>query len=234
MASVGQKNTTHNEEESIDFLENDIPIPGQNYVCLSFVSPESCIKDKHTFMMYNFMKNNHDFSGTFDEFKKSYDDYVANDEDKLQTAYNNSTDFTTSVRGLKVRGVYESMVEAKYRAKQLQRKDPHFNVFVGQVGFWLPWDPAPGEIKEQEYLNDQLNTLMKSYRENQSKKDMLWEQNKEKVLAKAHADTSVATSSNDGETKENVETVENVEMKMAEPDPWLKRRVDEASGASEK
>ena len=28
------------KEEKIDYLEVDDPIPGQNYVCLSFVSPE--------------------------------------------------------------------------------------------------------------------------------------------------------------------------------------------------
>ena len=29
-----------------EFLENDTPILGQNYVCLSFVSPEKFIKQK--------------------------------------------------------------------------------------------------------------------------------------------------------------------------------------------
>ena len=29
-----------------DFLEVDKPIPGQNYACLSFVSPENIIKQK--------------------------------------------------------------------------------------------------------------------------------------------------------------------------------------------
>ena len=28
------------EEEKIDYLDVDDPIPGQNWVCLSFVSPE--------------------------------------------------------------------------------------------------------------------------------------------------------------------------------------------------
>ena len=33
-------------EEEIDFLEVDRPIPGQNYVCLSFISPEKIIENK--------------------------------------------------------------------------------------------------------------------------------------------------------------------------------------------
>ena len=31
------------KEEKIDYLEVDETIPGQNYVCLSFVSPDSLI-----------------------------------------------------------------------------------------------------------------------------------------------------------------------------------------------
>jgi hypothetical protein len=34
------KNPHHTEE---DFLEVDKPVPGQNFVCLSFVSPEKTI-----------------------------------------------------------------------------------------------------------------------------------------------------------------------------------------------
>ena len=195
-------------QEEIDFLENDSPIPGQNYVCLSFVSPEKCIQDKQIYMMYHFMKDKHGFSGTFNEYKKTFGDYVAKEHQILQKKYNGTTDFTTSVRGLKVRGVYDSMVEAKYRAKQLQRKDPQFNVFVGQVGFWLPWDPEPGEIKDQEYLNEQLNTLMKSYHDNQSQKNMLWEQNKSKTLENVN-------ENNDGETKEAISKT------MESEDPWM-------------
>jgi hypothetical protein len=41
---------------------------------------------------------------------------------------------------LKVRGVYDTLREAQVRAKVLQRRDPNFNVFLGQVGYWLPWD----------------------------------------------------------------------------------------------
>ena len=29
--------------------------------------------------------------------------------------------------------------EADFRAKKLQNKDQYHNVFVGEVGYWLPW-----------------------------------------------------------------------------------------------
>ena len=67
--------------------------------------------------------------------------------------------------------MYESKREAEIRAKVLQRRDPNFHVFVGQVGYWLPWDPNPDGVAEQEYSNDQLNTLMKKYQENRKYRD---------------------------------------------------------------
>ena len=41
--------------DSVDYLEVDNPIPGQHYVCISFVSPESVLKDKELFMFSKFV-----------------------------------------------------------------------------------------------------------------------------------------------------------------------------------
>ena len=38
-----------------DFLEADNPIPGQNYVCLSFLSPDDLVKSKELYMFHRFM-----------------------------------------------------------------------------------------------------------------------------------------------------------------------------------
>ena len=44
-------------EEKIDYLEVDDQIPGQNYVCLSFVSPESMIESKESFKVAKFLQS---------------------------------------------------------------------------------------------------------------------------------------------------------------------------------
>jgi flagellar biosynthesis GTPase FlhF len=49
----------------------------------------------------------------------------------------------------------------------------------------LPWDPNPDNIAEQEYANDQLNTLMKKYQENRKYKDDLYAQETEERKKKA-------------------------------------------------
>ena len=36
-------------DDKVDYLDVDEPIPGQNYVCLSFVSPESLMQEKEKF-----------------------------------------------------------------------------------------------------------------------------------------------------------------------------------------
>jgi len=225
MSAVSTQNESKEVEQ--DFLENDMPIPGQNYVCLSFVSPETCIADKKLweFYQYTTAQNENAANVTFEAFRENFDNYCLRNQESLQKNFSEQNDFATSVRGIKVRGVYDNVVEAKYRAKQLQRSDPHFNVFVGQVGFWLPWDPAPGDIPEQEYLNSQLNTLMKSYRENQANKDQLWAQHKDSVVKKASAPTTV-TAANDEEQKfEDSSAVEEKMSVMESEDPWMKKKM---------
>ena len=175
-----------------DFLEVDQPVPGQNFVCLSFISPEKIIKRREALLVKEFAKSflkdlkrendpskldpeklTPEFVDTLNVFEK-FEDFLYAHEEELTKKYNDENDFQTSIRGLKIRGVYESRREAEVRAKVLQRRDPNFHVFVGQVGYWLPWDPNPDNIGEQEYANEQLNTLMKKYQENRSHRDEIY------------------------------------------------------------
>jgi len=180
-----------------DFLEVDQPIPGQNFVCLSFISPEKVLKRREALLVKEFAKyflkdlkssndpNKLDPNKLTPEFidtlnvDEKFEDFLYANEDAITQKFNDSNDFQTSIRGLKIRGVYESKREAEVRAKVLQRRDPNFHVFVGQVGYWLPWDPNPDNIAEQEYANDQLNNLMKKYSENRKYKDELYAQETE-------------------------------------------------------
>jgi len=69
------------------------------------------------------------------------------------------------VRGVKVRGVYETEGEARRAADKIRKKDKYFDVFVGEVGKWLPWDPDPMSIKEAKYGNKKLDKIMKKVHE---------------------------------------------------------------------
>jgi len=93
-----------------------------------------------------------------------------------------------SVRGLKVRGVYDTREEADKRAENLQKIDPDFDVFVGEVGKWLPWDPDPNEAEDQVYREKQLNDLAKGYKENLEKAKNMQQQRKTDMIQKAARD----------------------------------------------
>ena len=46
-----------NSELKEDFLEVDQPIPGQNSVCLSFISPEKNILQKKDFINFKYIEH---------------------------------------------------------------------------------------------------------------------------------------------------------------------------------
>lgn len=99
--------------------------------------------------------------------KEAYEDYMFKNQTKLEEDFFAKNEFRTSIRGLKVRGVTGTHGEAVAMSKKLQRSDTTHNIFLGEVGKWLPWDPNPHQVQDQEYAEDQLNTLMKRYKDNE-------------------------------------------------------------------
>lgn len=160
-----------NEEEE-DFLDVDTALPGQNFCCLSFLSPEKVLERKEVFVMKKFL----DFLNlhTEENVQSKFDDFLFTHEESLTKEFTEQNNGQSSCRGLKVRGVYDSLKEAQNRAKLLQRMDRNFNVYVGQVGYWLPWDPNPDHVQESEYLEGELNKLMKGYKNNQAERDFFY------------------------------------------------------------
>jgi hypothetical protein len=232
------------------YLEADKEIPGQHYVCLSFVSPQKVLKNKDIYFFSEFLKDYEiqykikatetflmsqtsklqetaskvqdmlenalakpeaiaDLSGALAliketraslvtgtaadleahvkkemaDFKTStiqdaYETFLFKQRKRLEDEFFAKNNFRTTVQGLKVRGSYDTYNEAVARAKALQKIDPIHNVYVAQVGFWVPWDPEPHEVADQEYADDQLNTLMKKYKENEQERETLYNEQK--------------------------------------------------------
>lgn len=207
-----------------DFLEVDNPISGQSYTCLSFISPETVIREKNLQYLHKFLKTvakNYDLDR--DTIVEKYTDFLYVNEETLEAEYNQDNDFKTSVRGVKVRGVYSSLKEAQFRAGKLQKLDPNFNVYVGQVGYWLPWDPRPDKIEGQEYAEGELNELVKKYQENQDNKDLHFRENinyvKEQESLKQKAKETNQAVTNVTEVKNT-----DVSASLDDVDPWLKRK----------
>jgi hypothetical protein len=114
---------------------------------------------------------------TTTSIKESFDDFMFAHEKKLEEEFHKKNNFQTSIRGLKVRGSYSTQEGAAARAKKLQRNDPVHNIYVAEVGKWLAWDPNPHNVAEQEYQEEQLNSLMKAYKENEEQREQFYKQN---------------------------------------------------------
>jgi len=291
------------EENKEVYLEADREIPGQQFVCLSFISPNKVLKNKDLYYFRKFLNDYEiqykikatesfvmkqanklqtaassvqdvlenmmlkkdtlsveDISGALatvkttrgsltagtvadleehvkaemKDFKEAtlidaYETYVFKNKKKMEDDFFAENSFRTTVQGLKVRGVYASYNEALARAKTLQKLDPSFNVYVGQMGFWLPWDPDPMDIANQEYADDQLNTLMKKYKENETERDEFYSKTKtERVGAARSAVTGANAVSGSGPTTEAppADMFGNLE------DVFIKRKKEEANKIS--
>lgn len=90
------------------------------------------------------------------------------------------------IRGLKVRGVYDDYELAKKKSEELRNTiEQDFHIFIGEVGKWLPWDPEPTSVGEEDYAERELNSLMKAYKENQAKAKQMYEQRKTEMVNSA-------------------------------------------------
>jgi hypothetical protein len=246
---------TASKEVEEDFLEVDQPIVGQNFTCVSFLSPEKVLKKKEEFIFYHYhrcktlehesrLKSNMDSlmekvqDGTvkikdvvhlkknmdkgfkldtisFTEWKEKYEDFLFSKTEEIGKVFDAGNNFQTSIRGVKVRGNYDTYREAEIRAKVLQKKDPLFDVFVGQVGYWLPWSPDTNMMENQEHANEELNTLMKAKKENATERDMFYEERKREMKEAA--------------AKENKEHKQKMEEEQKKLEAELEKKLDSES-----
>ena len=189
-------------KEKIDYLSVDDPIPGQNYVCMSFVSPEKLIHDFKAFQMCKFLQSYcKDLDLKYDEIYSKYEDYIYKYAEELQRDYDEKNEYKTSMRGVKVRGVYNTKDEAENRAKSLSRTDSTFNVFVGQVGYWLPWDPCADNVDKEVFQNEQLNQLMEGYDKNNINREIFYEELKHDKIQAAKDEYMAAKKKREEEKK---------------------------------
>ena len=126
---------------------------------------------------------------------ESYEKYMIVNRQRLEDEFHKANDFQTTLHGLKVRGVYSTSEQATARAKLLNKKDPYFNVYVADVGEWLPWDPNPEDVQESSYQNEELNKLMTAYKDNAAKRDAFFEEEKRQKIADAAQAAAVVPGS---------------------------------------
>jgi hypothetical protein len=164
----------HLEKEAIEYENRDLS--GAAQACRkSQIRMEDVLGGFQEFVK----KNQKELSAS--KLQDEFDEFLFKNKVKLEDDFYAANQFRTTVRGLKIRGSYSQKEEAEARAKKLQRSDPLHNIFVGEVGKWLPWDPSPNDIKDQEYAEDELNTLMKKYKENEEARELFHQEQRKAV-----------------------------------------------------
>ena len=98
---------------------------------------------------------------------EDYKNFLDKNIDVLELEYSKQNNFQTNTRGLKIRGTFPSQEEAEMRAKMLRENDPYFDVYVGPVGVWMPWEPDAYRTGKVEFLEAQLNELMSNKKANE-------------------------------------------------------------------
>ena len=187
----GKKNVKY-----VDLCDEDTPIAGQKFCCMSFVSPEKILRKREVYVFEQFVKQwdfsksmerfmdfNHfiafkynlkidDITADFNDFVKEegekmkktgieddYKNFIDKNEDKITEQFNREHAFQTSVRGLKIRGVFSTQDEAQNKCVSLRKQDPNHDIFVGPVGIWIPWDPDAYKTGNVQFLEEELNQL---------------------------------------------------------------------------
>jgi len=161
---------------------------------------------------------------TQSELKKEFEDFVFKNSAELEEEFFKLNDFHTTIRGIKVRGVFPSEAEATIKAKRLQKSDPTFNIYMGYVGKWMAWEPDPNKVKDQEYANDELNTLMKKYRENEDARDTFYTEQKNRKVAAVKSrsveDSDTVAGVTDAAADADAAQSVNVQEKIPVPEPF--------------
>ena len=197
------------EEEKVDYLDVDDTIPGQNYACLSFVSPDELMEKRDAFNVCKFLQSYcKEQKLEYKELYSKYQDFTYKFTKELQRDFDEQNKFQTSMRGIKVRGIFDTRGAAEARAKKLSTMDSNFHVFIGQVGYWLPWDPCADNIGDEVFQNSQLNDMMEKYQENNVNKDIFYEQQKRDKVKAAREEVLKKKREEEEEEKNKLEEIE--------------------------
>jgi len=125
----------------------------------------------------------------------------------------------------KVRGSYESVDEAQKRIQYLNSIDSNVNIYLVEVGKWCPFEDDPDKAKDAVYKDEELNRLMKGYKENQEKGKQMFEQRKADMVSKALQDTKDKKEKNKSEsTIRETSSLPKMEDSLNEKEQQLKEK----------
>ena len=186
-----------------DYLTEDSKVPGQDYVCVSFLEPGEEQRAGMIDEIYSSVGSKLSSADIRGSIKTILDEYDARYKPK---------------RGLKIRGSYRDYERAKKRSEQLIEEEPEVNVFVSQVGYWCQYNPDSNKVgdsgAEEHYsCNDKaneafLNDMVGDYKKQRTHSKQVFENRKRDMVEKAVYEGSKEGQAEMKNRKEPLEAVE--------------------------
>ena len=160
-----RRHPTFTQQEGIvDYLCEDEEINSQRYGCISFASITDDMKDEICQQIAG------QLSVTVDNVKSIVNEWCTRENPK---------------RAVKVRGTFKTLEQTYRKAEQLRNADANFHIFTCEVGKWLPFDPPAELLEDENYMEDQLNQLLKGYKQNRVNTKQHYDERKREMMEKA-------------------------------------------------
>ena len=187
------------EDKAVQFEKEEKPDLAST--CRSArIKIDAVFEDYHTFVR----QKQKDLNKT--KIETAWDDFMFKEQVKLEEEFHAKNNFRTSIRGFKVRAVARDEKEAEIRAKKLQGSDKYHNIYCAEVGKWTPWDPKPHMVENQEYAQEELNNLMKKYKENEDHRTTFFDEQRKAGIQESKARTkSTMTKVEESKVEESKE-----------------------------
>lgn len=170
------------------------------------------------FLSYKYNLNFDKVMGDFKEFADSekdkliettieddYKTFLDQNEEKLQKEFNERVSFQTNVEGIKIRGSFPTQEEAEIRSRMLREIDPNHDIYIGQVGVWMPFEPEAYRTGRVEYLEEELNQLMHEKKKNEDRAKQEFEQRLKETKTKAIEENKKLAEKYDNKLTQNVD-----------------------------
>jgi hypothetical protein len=116
------------------------------------------------------------------DYLKADDLKVSGQNYALISVVSPSSNQKNDMCGVKIKGVFETVEEAKMHAKRVQENDPLFDVYLVELYKWLPVPPNNEMIENQEYQDEELNKIIKARAEDQRKAHHFFEERKKELM----------------------------------------------------
>jgi hypothetical protein len=152
------------DRPEMDYLEEDPVETAQQYTCISFIAPgEEMIEDFIEQMAGELAPS------LAPESNLSAKEKVANVVERFK-------ELNDPKCGVKVRNSRPSVEQCRKHIQELMETDDLVHIFTVETGKWVTFNPSPELIEDENYREEQLNTIMKEKKLGQQRTKQFYRQ----------------------------------------------------------